>query len=175
MVCCRKANLSDWEKRATTLNLIHFYWSNQYTIITKMRSHLLISFILSPTLLSSKFFQCVKTCKGYMETAALCKYLWCNISMWIDFPPNPSIITGISWKPTSRWWLRALGSTDRSGVSPSHSKYLFFFDWGQPSCEGISCVSPSVFIHGWLQSPFWPIVSVTWLLDPKMPKQKNVM
>lgn len=78
-----------------------------------------------------------------METAALCKYLWCNISMWIDFPPNPSIITGISWKPTSRWWLRALGSSDRSGVSPSHSKYLFFFWlgaaqlWGHFMCQSL--------------------------------------
>lgn len=97
---------------------------------------------LSPALfVLLNFLQCVKTSKGYMETAALCKYLWCNISMWIDFLPNPSIITGISWKPTSRWRLRALGSSDRSGVSPSHSKYLFFFWlgaaqlWGHFMCQ----------------------------------------
>lgn len=98
-------------------------------------------FPLCYTFCPFKFFQCVKTSKGYIETAALCKYLWCNISMWIDFPPNPSIITGISWKPTSRWRLRALGSSDRSGVSPSHSKYLFFFWlgaaqlWGHFMCQ----------------------------------------
>lgn len=31
-----------------------------------------------------------------METAALCKYLWCNISMWIDFPSSPSIKSATS-------------------------------------------------------------------------------
>lgn len=63
--------------------------------------------------------------------------------MWIDFPPNPSIITGISWKPTSRRRLRALGSSDRSGVSPSHSKYLFFF-WrgGSPAVRAFHVSVP---------------------------------
>ena len=88
-----------------------------------------------------------------METAALCKYLWCNISMWIDFPPNPSIITGISWKPTSRWWLRALGSSDRSGVSPSHSKYLFFFWLGAAQLWGHFMCQPRRFHSGLTSKP----------------------
>lgn len=88
-----------------------------------------------------------------METAVLCKYLWCNISMWIDFPPNPSIITGISWKPTSRWWLRALGSSDRSGVSPSHSKYLFFFWLGAAQLWGHFMCQPCRFHSGLTSKP----------------------
>lgn len=88
-----------------------------------------------------------------METAALCKYLWCNISMWIDFPPNPSIITGISWKPSSRWWLRALGSSDRSGVSPSHSKCLFFFWLGAAQLWGHFMCQPLRFHSGLTSKP----------------------
>ena len=126
------------------LNLVllyHSVWHNNKN--EKPPSHFPLFSLPYTFFLSFKFFQCVKTSKGYMETAALCKYLWCNISMWIDFPPNPSIITGISWKPTSRWWLRALGSSDRSGVSPSHSKYLFFFWlgaaqlWGHFMCQSL--------------------------------------
>lgn len=88
--------------------------------------------------------------------------------MWIDFPPNPSIITGISWKPTSRRRLRALGSSDRSGVSPSHSKYLFFFWrgaaqlWGHFMCQSLRSHS------GTTSKPILaPLSSLTWLLDPK--------
>lgn len=88
--------------------------------------------------------------------------------MWIDFPPNPSIITGISWKPTSRRRLRALGSADRSGVSPSHSKYLFFFWrgaaqlWGHFMCQSLRSHS------GTTSKPILaPLSSLTWLLDPK--------
>lgn len=104
--------------------------------------------LFSLTFCPLNFFQCVKTSRGYMDTAALCKYLWCNISMWMDFPPNPSIITGISWKPSSLWWLRALGSSDRSSVSPSHSKYLFFLWlgaaqlWGHFMCQPLRFYSP---------------------------------
>lgn len=88
--------------------------------------------------------------------------------MWIDFPPNPSIITGISWKPTSRRRLRALGSSDRSGVSPSHSKYLFFFWrgaaqlWGHFMCQSLRSHS------GTTSKPVLALLSsLTWLLDPK--------
>lgn len=88
--------------------------------------------------------------------------------MWIDFPPNPSIITGISWKPTSRRRLRALGSSDRSGVSPTHSKYLFFFWrgaaqlWGHFMCQSLRSHS------GMTSKPILaPLSSLTWLLDPK--------
>lgn len=73
--------------------------------------------------------------------------------MWIDFLPNPSIITGISWKPTSRWRLRALGSSDRSGVSPSHSKYLFFFWLGAAQLWGHFMCQPLHFHSGLTSKP----------------------
>lgn len=88
--------------------------------------------------------------------------------MWIDFSPNPSIITGTSWKPTSRRWLRGLRKLRQERRVPlSFKVFVFPLTGGQPNCEGISCVSPAAFIQGWLQSPFWAFVSVTWLLDPK--------
>lgn len=76
--------------------------------------------------------------------------------MWIDFPPNPSIITGTWWKPTSRRRPRPLGSSDRSGVSPSHSEYLFFLWlgaaqlWGHFMCQSPRSHSPLHF-KAWLR------------------------
>lgn len=71
-----------------------------------------------------------------METAALCKYLWCNISMWIDFLPNPSIITGISWKPTSRRWLRAFRKLRQERRVPlSFKVFVFLLTGGSPAAR----------------------------------------
>lgn len=129
-------------RKTLTLNSDKYYSMTYCHIHTKMSTRLLFCNFHPPALILVHWIFPACQSKGfYMETAALCKYLWYNISMWIDFLPNPSIITGISWKPTSRRWLRALGSSDRSGVSPSQSKYLFFFWlgaaqlWGHFMCQ----------------------------------------
>lgn len=73
------------------------------------------------------FFQCVKTSRAYMETAALCKYLWCNISMWIDFPLSPSITAATLWKGSPRPCAQAAGRAHGSAASPCAQSICFFF------------------------------------------------
>lgn len=75
------------------------------------------------------FFQCVKTSRAYMETAALCKYLWCNISMWIDFPLSPSITAATLWKGSPQPCAQAAGRAHGSATSPCAQSICFFFLW----------------------------------------------
>lgn len=71
------------------------------------------------------FFQCVKTSQAYMETAALCKYLWCNISMWIDFPLSPSITAATLWKGSPQPCAQAAGRVHGSAASPCAQSICF--------------------------------------------------
>lgn len=72
------------------------------------------------------FFQCVKTSRAYMETAALCKYLWCNISMWIDFPLSSSITAATLWKGSPRPCAQAAGRAHGSAAYPCAQSICFF-------------------------------------------------
>lgn len=95
------------------------------------------------------FFQCVKTSRAYMETAALCKYLWCNISMWIDFPLSPSITAATLWKGSPRPCAQAAGRAHGSAASPcAQSVCVFFLFW--PRLSGPAGLSGQCPL-----SPFW--------------------
>lgn len=128
------------------------------------------------------FFQCVKTSRAYMETAALCKYLWCNISMWIDFPLSPSITAATLWKGSPRPCAQAAGRAHGSAASPcAQSVCVFFLFW--PRLSGPAGLSGQCPL-----SPFWSpptkkktskqiggFVCVTRPLPCKMLRQKNAM
>lgn len=58
---------------------------------------------------------------------------------------------------------------------PLIQSICFSFDQGQPSCEGISCVSPLRFHSGLTSKPILAHCFCDVAAGPEMPKQKNVM
>lgn len=126
------------------------------------------------------FFQCVKTRRGYMETAALCKYLWCNISMWIDFPSSPSIKSATSSNrpldpPNTRPPLRPQEAKTGASRSPRAQSNCFSFEPGPPGHHIFWECGLLPFISLESSKPIGLFVSVVRPLAPKMVRQGNVM